>query len=334
MNPKYMSAASLVLLLATSLAPLRAGSPDRLGDLRSNLAWQIALERVGFSPGVLDGKVGRKTELATREFQRVRGLSPNGSLDAATATALGVDPTGVLASYVVHSSDVDEVGPAPTDWNEKSKLPRLGYDSVASAVAERFHCSKGLLERLNPGVNLAVLKPGDALQVPAVAVETPTPDGEFVEINLGEKVVRVMDGARRLIALFHCSIAKDKERLPTGSATVVVTRERPDYTFDPKMWPEVKNVNRKLLIPPGPRNPVGLCWVGLSLPGYGIHGTPNPELIGKTGSHGCFRLTNWDAMRLGKLVRVGTKVEFVGHEQVADSSVGRNSINREKAAGR
>jgi lipoprotein-anchoring transpeptidase ErfK/SrfK len=303
-------------------------------DLRADLAWQIALERVGFSPGVIDGKVGHKTELATREFQRVRGLATTGKFDAATAAALGIDSDGAIATYVVHQDDAAEVGPAPTNWNDKSKLQRLGYESVASAVAEKFHCSRGLLARLNPGLSLQTLKPGDVLRVPSVSVSGPKSDGAFIQINLAEKVIRVLNGSRQLIALMHCSIAKDKEKLPVGPATVIVIRENPGYTFDPKMWPEVKDVNRKLLIPPGPRNPVGRCWVGLSLPGYGIHGTPNPEMIGKTGSHGCFRLTNWDAVRLSKIVRVGTKVEFVGHEAVADGTTPRRSRGAVKSTGR
>jgi len=298
-------------------APLIAGEPAT--DLRAGLAWQIALERVGFSPGVIDGKPGRKTELATREFQRVRGLPATGRVDGATAAALGIDPNAALATYVVHPGDVAEVGPAPKKWIEKSRLPRLAYESVAAAVAEKFHCTQGLLSRLNPGVDLPQLKAGDTLAVPAITVETVSPTGDSVQIHLGEKVIRVLNRQRQLVAMFHCSIAKDKDRLPVGSATVSVIRENPDYTFDPKMWPEVKDVDRKLLIPPGPRNPVGKCWIGLSLPGYGMHGTPNPEMIGKTGSHGCFRLANWDAIRLGKMLRVGTAVDFVGHDMVASA---------------
>jgi hypothetical protein len=101
---------------------------------------------------------------------------------------------------------------------------------------------------------------------------------------------------------------------------VVVVTPNPAYTFDPKMWPDVTNVTKKLLIPPGPRNPVGMCWVGLSLPGYGIHGTPNPEMIGKTGSHGCFRLTNWDAVRLGRITTAGVPVKFINPEAMAEGS--------------
>lgn len=313
-------------------APLLAGEPTT--DLRAGIAWQVALERVGFSPGVIDGKPGRKTELATREFQRVRGLPATGQLDAATATALGVDASAALATYVVHGDDLAAVGPSPKKWVEKSQLPRLAYESVAAGVAEKFHCSQGLLARLNSGVDLARLKPGDVLTVPAISSDPARPQGDHVQINLGEKVVRVLNGQKQLVGLFHCSIAKDKENLPTGAAKVVVIQENPEYTFDPKMWPEVKDVDRKLLIPPGPRNPVGLCWIGLSLPGYGMHGTPAPEMIGKTGSHGCFRLTNWDALRLGKMLRVGATVEFVGHEMVASAAKSRWGDKPRRSGGR
>lgn len=281
-------------------------------DIKTSLAWQIALERVGFSPGIIDGSIGRKTQMATREFQRVRGLSITGSLDAATRAALGVDTEDPIAPYTVSVKDLAQVGPAPTDWVEKSKLPRLKYESLDAALAERFHCSRALLARLNPGKNLAQLRPGETIVVPNVLESGDAPVGEQIEINLVEKIVRVLDRERRLVALFHCSIAKSKDKLPSGESKVVVVSPNPDYTFDPKMWPEVKGIDRKLTIPPGPRNPVGLCWIGLGLPGVGIHGSPAPEMIGKTGSHGCFRLTNWDALRLASMIRVGTRVRFVG----------------------
>src|SRR5262249_49506493 len=114
--------------------------------------------------------------------------------------------------------------------------------------------------------------------------------------------------------LFHCSIAANPDKRPAGSASIVSVTIDPVYCFDPAMLPEVKNVDQKLLIAPGPRNPVGRCWIALSLPGYGIHGTPNPEMIGKTGSDGCFRLANWDALRLGTMVKAGTPITFVTNE--------------------
>ena len=238
-------------------------------------------------------------------------------MDTATAAALGVDTAGVVTNYTVQADDHNQIGVVPKNWLEKSRLSRLGYENLASAIAEKFHCSTGLLARLNLGRDLDRLQAGDSVFVPAVA-ESPTGlRGTHMEIDLSEKMVRVLDRNRKLIGLFHCSIAKDREKLPSGEASVVVITENPTYTFDPKMWPEVKGIDRKLLIPPGPRNPVGRCWIGLSLPGYGIHGSPNPEMIGKTGSHGCFRLTNWDALRLGGMIRVGTRVRFFGRGTVA-----------------
>ncbi|MFH1110563.1 MAG: L,D-transpeptidase family protein [Planctomycetota bacterium] len=306
------------LIAACFASPALAGENAAL--LRAKLAWQIALERVGFSPGVIDGGIGRKTELATREFQRVRGLPITGKLDPATAAALAVDPGGATTSYTVRPDDLAQLGPVPKGWLEKSRLTQLGYENVAAAIAERFHCSTGLLARLNRGRNLGRLQVGDRVVVPAVDENSARLRGDHLEIDLSEKVVRVLNRQRQLVALLHCSIAKHRDKLPSGDASVVVIAENPTYTFDPKMWPEVKGVDRKLLIPAGPRNPVGRCWIGLSLPGYGIHGSPNPELIGKTGSHGCFRLSNWDALRLAQMIRVGTKVHFVGRETVAEGS--------------
>ncbi len=298
-----------LLILSSSVSIVRGEPSDH--SIRANLAWQIALERVGFSPGIIDGSIGKKTEVATREFQRVRGLPATGKLNDATRLALGVDAANAVASYTVVSADLAQIGPFPTDWIEKSKLPKLKYESLDAALAERFHCSRGLLARLNPGRKISELRPGDVIQVPNIDTSA-APRGEHIEINFTEKILRVLDDQRRLVALFHCSIAKTKDKLPSGESKVAVVSKNPDYTFDPKMWPEVKNVDRKLTIPPGPRNPVGLCWIGLGLPGVGIHGSPAPEMIGKTGSHGCFRLTNWDALRLSSMIRVGTRVRFIG----------------------
>ncbi|HUT33749.1 MAG TPA: L,D-transpeptidase [Planctomycetota bacterium] len=302
-----MSGPLTILLLLASAA---GGAAAPAEEWRTHLAWQIALDRVGFSGGILDGKVGPKGRLGTQEFQRARGLPATGGLDAKTAEALGVEPDKALAAYTVQASDLAAVGPLPHTWLEKSKLQRLPYPSLDEVLAEEFHCTRALLARLNPGKEIAQLKAGESLQVPAVAEAPPSTRAESLEINLAEKVIRARGKTGEAVALFHCSIATDKEKLPSGQATVLVVSENPSYTFDPKMWPEVKDVTQKLTIPPGPRNPVGLCWIGLSLPGYGMHGTPMPEMIGKTGSHGCFRLTNWDALRLAKMIRVGTPVSF------------------------
>ncbi|HOW71940.1 MAG TPA: L,D-transpeptidase [Phycisphaerae bacterium] len=281
-------------------------------SLRRNVAWQVALDNLGFSPGLIDGQIGFKTQIATKEFQRVRGLPVTGELDDATAKALAVDPDGVLGKYTVEAADLAEIGPCPQSWVAKSKLVRLGHESLDDVLAEKFHCKKALLNTLNPGKSLNHLKAGAQVVVPILDGRQEWPAAACLEVNLAEKIIRVIGPDRRLIALFHCSIAANKAKLPDQDAEVIKVAANPVYSFDPKMWPEVKErITEKLEIPPGPRNPVGRFWIGLSLPGYGMHGTPNPELIGKTGSHGCFRLANWDAIRLGKMVRLGLPVRFV-----------------------
>ncbi|HSW45131.1 MAG TPA: L,D-transpeptidase [Phycisphaerae bacterium] len=302
--------APLVILLM--VLPAVAAEPSSESALRRGIAWQVALDRVGYSPGLIDGNVGPKTHLATAEFQRVHGLPRTGQLDPTTASALKIDPDNVLGRYVIQQADLDEIGPVPKSWLAKSRLKRLGHEALDQVLGEKFHCTRDLLARLNPGKAINSLRPGDKVVVPIVPTPESSPKAAYIEVNLADKVIRVIDEQQRLAALFHCSVAADKAKLPARDGRVVCVVEDPWYTFDPEMWKEVKErVPGKLPIPPGPKNPVGRCWIGLSLPGYGMHGTPNPELIGKTGSHGCFRLTNWDALRLARMLKPGTPVKFV-----------------------
>lgn len=272
---------------------------------------QTALAREGFSPGVIDGKVGGKTTAAIRAFQAVRGLPVTGTVDAATHDALDLDDAdSLLGRYKITPADVALItGEIPKDWNERAKLAVCGYANIEELVAERGWCSVEHVKFLNPGVDLFSLSAGDTVLLPTVKPRR-LPTLERVEIDLGEKLVKGFDGDGKLVLLLHCSIARDVEKRPVGSLRVEVVAIDPDYTFNPDSWPEVKNVTRRLRIAPGPRNPVGMAWVGLNKPGYGMHGTPRPQDIGKTGSHGCFRLANWDAVRLAKSVRIGTAVEI------------------------
>jgi lipoprotein-anchoring transpeptidase ErfK/SrfK len=305
----------LLVLSSVHAAPQgSAAVSERERDLRRSVAWQVALDGVGISPGIIDGKVGPKTHFATREFQRVRGLKMTGELDSPTAEALKVDPDNVFVRYTLQKSDFNEIGDVPSSWKARAKLQKLGHAAIENVIGERFHCHTSLLTAINPSVRFAALKPGDEVVVPRV-IEPPAPvKAASIEVNLSDKTIRVIDRDKQIAALFHCSVAASKAKLPKRDASVTAVAMNPTYTYDPDMWPEVKEkVNAKLTIPPGPRNPVGRCWISLSLPGYGMHGTPNPELIGKTGSHGCFRLTNWDALRLAKMVESGTPVRFTGH---------------------
>ena len=302
-------------MIAATAIP--ATATDRETSLRKAVAWQVALDASGFSPGLIDGKTGQKPRRPRREFQKTNGLPVTGQLDQATADALQVKPDDVFVRYTIQKRDLDEVGPCPKSWIAKSKLDYLGHEALENVLAENFHCSTGLLNTLNPRKAINSLNAGDTLIVPQVLKPAVTPKATRLEINFfGEKTIRVIGPKGTPVALFHCSIAKDKAKLPPHDAEVTVIVPNPDYTFHPSMYPEVKEgIDHDLRIPPGPRNPVGRCWIRLSLPGYGMHGTPNPELIGKTGSHGCFRLTNWDAIRLSKMVQVGTPVKFTGQPQ-------------------
>lgn len=304
--------------------PKPAIGPNIPRQTRVNVAWQIALEAADFSPGIIDGHFKRKSLMALNEFV-ARNFPGAGPFEMRVFNALKVDPNDAVATYAVTDDDAAQVGIVPEDWNEKEKLDRLRYESLAECLAEKFHCTKVLLETFNPGVNLNRLSPGQTILVPNIR---PFPvdnkpvvvrkgwGAAYVTINLGEKTIRVFDKNGGELALFHCSVAKDKAKLPARDTTVkVIAAPNPNYTFNPSVWPEVHNVSRILTIPPGPRNPVGLAWVSLDLPGYGIHGSPKPELIGKTGSHGCFRLTNWDALKFAGMVREGMAVKIVNPER-------------------
>jgi lipoprotein-anchoring transpeptidase ErfK/SrfK len=286
-------------------------------QLRINIAWQVALEAADFSPGIIDGAFGTKGKMALKEYA-ARYFPGAPMYDVKVYQALRVDVPTALALYTVTSDDAAQVGgPIPDDWNIKAAMTRLNYESLTDCIAEKFHCTQGLLSKLNPGVTLAA---GQKVVVPNVRpfpadyvlkVDRRT-GAAWVTVNLGEKTIRVFDKDAGELALFHCSVAKDKNKLPDRDTKVqLIASPNPGYTFNPSMWPEVRNVTHALQIPPGPRNPVGLSWVQLDLPGYGIHGVPKPELIGKTGSHGCFRLTNWDALKFAGWVTVGMPVKIV-----------------------
>jgi peptidoglycan hydrolase-like protein with peptidoglycan-binding domain len=294
------------------------GPEERLaslaGPLREVIAIQIALEAHGYSPGLLDGLPGARTRLALAGFQAARGLPATGEEDSPTQKALAADPERAFRQVRLSPQDLLEVDPPPRDWLERSRRRRLLYPSLASLVAERAHTSERCLAALNPGLDLAALKPGDLLTTPAPEEERRAAAGVArIEIDLEQKLVLLFAGPRRgaPAGLLFCSIAADPARAPVGESRVAVVAGDPVYTFDPAKWPEVHGISQKLRIPPGPRSPVGLRWIGLELDGIGIHGTPEPENIGKTGSHGCFRLTNWDAVWLAARVGPGTPVRIL-----------------------
>lgn len=319
----------LVLLTLTGVLSLErlAASPPAGGVLTRQdvLAWQVALESRGFSPGLLDGILGPKTATATRLYQAVSGLPVTGNLCRQTATSLGLDLENgrPVSEYRILAEDERQVEYCPPDWHSRSRRKKLLYSSLVDCLAEKFHTSERCLARLNPAQDLRALAAGKTVLVPALPSRRARPSVASLEIDLARKVVVLLDSDGGPAGLLHCSVAEDLSRVKRGETRVVNVVENPEYTFDPAKWPEVKDVKRTLVIPPGPRSPVGSRWIGLGLDGVGIHGTWNPAHIGKTGSHGCFRLTNWDAAWLASLVSAGTRVQIVNRSAVLDRLVGR-----------
>ena len=272
---------------------------------------QTALDRNGFGIGLIDGKFGVRSQNALLDFARARGLP-----ERAARTALLADTEPATQSYTIVASDWDQVGQAPLDWLEASAVPRMACTSLVEVLSERFHVSQPYLGRLNPRIgewNLATV--GITITVPNVRPATRHPDAARLEVDCRVFRIRAFDADNRLVASFPCSIARDHARVPTGAMKLTTFAPNPNYTFDPATFPEsarAREIGRKLIIPPGPNTPVGVYWLSLSAPGFGIHGTPHPETIGRQESHGCFRMTNWDITTLAAMVTAGTPLTVTG----------------------
>lgn len=270
----------------------------------SVLEAQIALARRGFSSGSIDGVSGYQTRAALRAFQQRYGLPPTGALDPTTRSRLVLDAPP-LTQYVVTSNDLARLMPIPPTWLGKSQQPRLDFVSLLELVAENHRAHPALLRRLNPEMDWPAVAPGRSVVVPDAAPPPPEARLAFLRIRLRDRMLTGHDLRTNVILHCPCSIAARVDKRPVGRLEVVVVAINPTYTFNPAVFPESaegRRLGRKLTLPPGPNNPVGVAWIGLDRPGYGIHGTPRPEDVGRTESHGCFRLANWDAAHLAQLV--------------------------------
>ncbi len=245
--------------------------------------------------------------MALAGFQRKNGLQPSGTLDAATWKALNADASPALVSYTIAEGDVaGPFQPIPEDMAEKAKLPALGYSSALEGLGEKFHASVTLLQKLNPGKDLG--RAGEAIMVPNVVDTEPLPKAGKVVVDKTDRTLSVLDTAGKIIAQFPTSTGTEKDPLPIGTWKVNGISKNPTFHYNPKLFWDAEPGEKKAKIPPGPNNPVGLAWIDLSKEHYGIHGTPVPGTIGKTQSHGCIRLTNWDVMTLTTSVGPGTEV--------------------------
>lgn len=271
---------------------------------------QVAMVRQGISPGSIDGQLGSQTRSAILAFQEIKHLPLTAKLDEVTRTNLILDEAP-LSSYIVTSNDLARLQPVAQTWLGKSQQTALDYETILELVAEKNLAHPNYIVRLNPGINWTNVPPGTAVAVPNVAYPDDSPKAAWITIHLGAKVLEAFDANTNMLVHFPCSIAKRVEKRPVGELHVAVLAPDPNYTFDPDVFPEspeAQQLKRKLILPPGPNNPVGVVWIGLDRPGYGIHGTPKPEDVGRTESHGCFRLANWNARHLLGLVTIGTTV--------------------------
>jgi lipoprotein-anchoring transpeptidase ErfK/SrfK len=281
--------------------------------VHGGLELQVALAREGISPGSVDGAVGSQTRAAIMAFQRSHDLPVTGKLDAATKAELTLDGP-LLTTYTVTSDDLARLQPLGKTWLEKSQQSALEYETILELVAEKAHAHPALIKQLNPDLDWNYVKPNTVVKITDISYPDITDKAALVVIHLADKYLEAFDQETNLLVHFPCSIATRVEKRPVGELHVQVVISHPNYTFDPAVFPEspeAQAIGHKLVLPAGPNNPVGIAWVGLDKPGYGIHGTPSPEEIGHTESHGCFRLTNWDAEYFSKLAWIGLRVEVV-----------------------
>lgn len=288
-------------------APAEATAPDVDFDA-GMVRIQVLLDRAHFSPGVIDGYDGENVRKAVSAYQEANNLAVNGLADDALLTRLEQqDSSPALVAYVISAEDV--AGPfvdVPQDLLAMSRLERVGYESAAEGIAEKFHMDEDLLRTLNPGVDfnsvgteIVVANGGGEL---AAAVAS-------VEVDIAEGAVRAFDASNQLVAYYPATIGSGDAPAPVGEHTVRGVAFDPTYRYDPARLPTFGQRDHGAVnIAAGPNNPVGAVWIALSADTYGIHGAPNPSQVSKTQSHGCIRLTNWDAIELGHAVRVGVPV--------------------------
>lgn len=337
--------------------------PEEIPDSEDRLVMQaqVVLERQGFGPGVVDGKMGLSTQNALRGFQEANGLEITGELDENTKQKLA-EWDNIPATRIVtipESWATLSFIRVPDSPDKQAEMDRLGYNSLDEKLAERFHTTVDVLKRLNPGGVPAgsqkkaapvpenspkesanggraetgsFFSAGQTIRVPnigadriapgaidnqdwsatlaSLGVGSEQPEADRVVVSKSEGTLKVFDKQDKLVALFTVTTGSKKDPLPLGRWKVKGTAYNPPFAYNPELFWDVPNDNAKQQLPPGPNGPVGVVWIDLTKEHYGIHGTPEPQTIGRAESHGCVRLTNWDAARLAGMVKPGTSVLF------------------------
>ncbi|ENW05666.1 L,D-transpeptidase family protein [Acinetobacter beijerinckii] len=280
------------------------------GQLPAYARAHVMLNNAHASPGAIDGANGKNTLKAIASFQQMNGLTPTGQLTQETWDALVAKQT--KPAYVEYTiTDADLKGPyadsIPSDYALQAKMKGLYYTRVTEMLGEKFHMDENFLKKLNPTATFK--KAGEKIIVANVRNDLPE-DIHLIVAHKGARQLYLFNSRNQMIASFPATIGSTDTPSPTGTYKVVGVAKNPWYSYSPSNFIQGKNL-KPLSLPPGPNAPVGNIWIGLSKKSFGIHGTPNPSLISKTASHGCIRLTNWDANDLGAKVRSGVTVKFL-----------------------
>lgn len=333
---KRLGAAAIAVFMAGSIGAQTARPAPQptvtAGINRTVMHVQVILDRLAFSPGVIDGKEGESLKLALRGFQEARGLTPSGKIDQPTLRAL-YPYRATRPTVTIKLAPADLAGPfinpTPKDPEQQAKLPCLCYRTTLEMLAERFHTTPDTLVALNSPDT--PLKAGQAIVVPGVVpqstdfadvkdenwrktltglnVDAVQPRGDKVVVDKSDGVLRVYSGDR-VVAQFPVTMGSKHDPLPIGTWKIKGNSYNPKFHYNPDLFWDAKDGDEKQQLPAGPNGPVGVAWIDLSKPHYGIHGTPEPQSIGRSESHGCIRMTNWDVARLSLMVKPGTTAVF------------------------
>jgi lipoprotein-anchoring transpeptidase ErfK/SrfK len=285
-----------------------ANDPSTADGPAATLRAQILLDRARFAPGEIDGQAGSNLVRALSGYQAAHGLDADGKMGAKTWASLNAaDTAPVLVPYTLTAEDI--AGPyvkIPEDMEAKAALKSMGFESLAEALGERFHASPALLKKLNPDADFH--KAGTVLQVPGVATLPALPKAAKLVVDKSDSTLSLLDAGGKILAQFPASSGSSHDPLPIGEWKIQAVAQDPSFHYNPELFWDADPSHSKATIAPGPNNPVGLAWIDLSKPHYGIHGTAVPASIGKSQSHGCVRLSNWDVAAVAAAVDASVPV--------------------------